>query len=129
VTAALAVQRHERLHDASPAEHAQHRGAPHLLFPRQSRESNLNEVGIVLNPAKVAPAIEVEVLPRIALRPSMVVAREPHLIIGSWRGKKFRPERVMARPGFERTPAMQHQDVYEIKSPRAKKPTAAINRS
>jgi iron complex transport system substrate-binding protein len=45
-----------------------------------------------------------------------VVAREPDLIIGSWCGKKFRPERVMARPSFERTPAVRHQDVYEIKS-------------
>ena len=32
-----------------------------------------------------------------------VIAREPDLIIGSWCGKKFRPERVMARPGFDRT--------------------------
>ena len=46
-----------------------------------------------------------------------VVAREPDLIIGSWCGKKFRPERVMARPSFEQTPAVQRQDVYEIKSP------------
>ena len=45
-----------------------------------------------------------------------VVAREPDLITGSWYGKKFRPERVMARPGFDRTPAARHQDVYEIKS-------------
>jgi iron complex transport system substrate-binding protein len=46
-----------------------------------------------------------------------VVAREPDLIIGSWCGKKFRPERVMARPGFGQVPAVQRQDVYEIKSP------------
>jgi iron complex transport system substrate-binding protein len=45
-----------------------------------------------------------------------VIAREPDLIIGSWCGKKFRPERVMVRPGFDRTPAVQHQDLYEIKS-------------
>jgi iron complex transport system substrate-binding protein len=45
-----------------------------------------------------------------------VVAREPDLIIGSWCGKKFRPEKVMARPGFDRTAAVQRQDVYEIKS-------------
>ena len=45
-----------------------------------------------------------------------VVAQEPDLIIGSWCGKKFRPERVTVRPGFDRTPAVQHQDVYEIKS-------------
>lgn len=46
-----------------------------------------------------------------------VIAREPDLIVGSWCGKKFRSERVMARPGFDRTPAVQHQDVHEIKSP------------
>jgi iron complex transport system substrate-binding protein len=45
-----------------------------------------------------------------------VVAREPDLIIGSWCGKKFRPERVMSRPGFDQTPAVQHQDMYEIKA-------------
>ena len=45
-----------------------------------------------------------------------VVAREPDLIIGSWCGKKFRPERVAARHGFDRIPAVQHQDLYEIKS-------------
>jgi iron complex transport system substrate-binding protein len=46
-----------------------------------------------------------------------VAARRPDLIIGSWCGKKFRPERVTARPGFDRIPAVQNQDVYEIKSP------------
>ena len=45
-----------------------------------------------------------------------VVARQPDLIIGSWCGKKFRPERVAARPGFAKTRAAQHQDMYEIKS-------------
>jgi iron complex transport system substrate-binding protein len=45
-----------------------------------------------------------------------VVAREPDLIIGSWCGKKFRPERVITRLGFAQTPAVQHQDLYEIKS-------------
>jgi iron complex transport system substrate-binding protein len=45
-----------------------------------------------------------------------VAARRPDLIIGSWCGKKFRPERVMARPGFEQIPAVRNRDVYEIKS-------------
>ena len=45
-----------------------------------------------------------------------VVAREPDLIIGSWCGKKFRPERVATRADFDRIPAVQHQDIYEIKS-------------
>jgi iron complex transport system substrate-binding protein len=45
-----------------------------------------------------------------------VVARQPDVIIGSWCGKKLRPERVAVRPGFTQTPAVRHQDVYEIKS-------------
>jgi iron complex transport system substrate-binding protein len=45
-----------------------------------------------------------------------VVARQPDLITGSWCGKKFRPERVAARPGFDRIAAVEHQDLYEIKS-------------
>ena len=45
-----------------------------------------------------------------------VVAREPDLIIGSWCGKKFRPERVTARLGFGQILAVQHRNVYEIKS-------------
>jgi iron complex transport system substrate-binding protein len=45
-----------------------------------------------------------------------VVVREPDLIIGSWCGKKFRPERVATRACFDRIPAVQHQDLYEIKS-------------
>jgi len=45
-----------------------------------------------------------------------VVAREPDLIIGSWCGKKFRPERVAARAGFDRIPAVRNQELHEIKS-------------
>jgi len=45
-----------------------------------------------------------------------VIAREPDLIIGSWCGKKFRPERVMVRPGFTQIPAVQQQNLHEIKS-------------
>ena len=48
--------------------------------------------------------------------PEEVVAREPDLVISSWCGKKFRPERVAARPGFAQTAAVQRQDMYEIKS-------------
>ena len=54
-----------------------------------------------------------------------VVAREPDLIIGSWCGKKFRPERVVARAGFDRIPAVRNQDLYEIKSPMILQPGPA----
>ena len=45
-----------------------------------------------------------------------VVERQPDLIIGSWCGKKFRPERLTVRPGFGQIPAVQQQHMYEIKS-------------
>ena len=50
------------------------------------------------------------------VRTEEVVARAPDLIIGSWCGKKFRPERIASRPGFAQIPAMQLRDMYEIRS-------------
>jgi iron complex transport system substrate-binding protein len=52
---------------------------------------------------------------RIVL-PAEIVARAPDIIIGSWCGKKFRPEKVAARPGFERIPAIRNEALHEIKS-------------
>ncbi len=42
--------------------------------------------------------------------------RAPDLIIGSWCGKKFRPERVAARAGWVDTPAVRAGRLLEIKS-------------
>lgn len=53
---------------------------------------------------------------RIVERPDTVIERSPDLIIGSWCGKKFRPERVAARPGWEAIPAVRQGRVHEIKS-------------
>jgi iron complex transport system substrate-binding protein len=46
-----------------------------------------------------------------------VISRDPDIIIGSWCGKKFRPEKVAGRPGFDRTPAVRRGRLHEIKSP------------
>jgi iron complex transport system substrate-binding protein len=45
-----------------------------------------------------------------------VIAAAPDVIIGSWCGKPVRKERIAARPGWERIPAVQRDRVYEIKS-------------
>lgn len=45
-----------------------------------------------------------------------VIAAAPDIIIGSWCGKKFRPEKVAARPGFAALPALREGAVHEIKS-------------
>ena len=49
--------------------------------------------------------------------PDEVIRRAPDIIIGSWCGKKFRPEKVAARPGFAAIPAVQKGELHEIKSP------------
>jgi iron complex transport system substrate-binding protein len=46
-----------------------------------------------------------------------IIERQPDLIIGSWCGKKFRAEKLAARPGFERIPAVRNGALHEIKSP------------
>lgn len=42
--------------------------------------------------------------------------RAPDLIIGSWCGKKFRPDRVATRPGWAEVPAVWNGQLHEIKS-------------
>jgi iron complex transport system substrate-binding protein len=45
------------------------------------------------------------------------VRRAPDIIIGSWCGKKFRPEKVRARPGWGVIPAVRSGQLFEVKSP------------
>lgn len=53
---------------------------------------------------------------RILADPGEVVRRAPELIIGSWCGKKFLPDRVAARPGWAAIPAVARGAIAEIKS-------------
>ena len=46
-----------------------------------------------------------------------VIRRAPNIILGSWCGKKFRPDKVAARPGWNAIPAVRDGELYEIKSP------------
>ncbi|MGE5594658.1 MAG: cobalamin-binding protein [Hyphomicrobiales bacterium] len=46
-----------------------------------------------------------------------VPARDPDVIVASWCGKKVRPERIVARPGWERVAAVRNGQVHEIKAP------------
>jgi iron complex transport system substrate-binding protein len=54
---------------------------------------------------------------RILSDPTEVVRRSPDVIFGSWCGKRFRPDTVAARPGWENVPAIRNGEVHEIKSP------------
>ena len=53
---------------------------------------------------------------RIIADPAEVVKRAPDIIIGSWCGKKFRPETLAERAGWQEIPALKNRQVFEIKS-------------
>ena len=54
---------------------------------------------------------------RIIADPQRVIDANPDIIIGSWCGKKFRPEKVAERPDWDKITAVQENQLHEIKSP------------
>jgi iron complex transport system substrate-binding protein len=54
---------------------------------------------------------------RIVRDPQEIIRRNPDIVIGSWCGKKFRPERVAARAGWGDVAAVRNGQLFEIKSP------------
>ncbi|SMC66339.1 ABC transporter substrate-binding protein [Moheibacter sediminis] len=50
------------------------------------------------------------------VHPDLVIDKNPDIIIGSWCGKKFKPEKVKARKGWEEISAVKNNHLYEIKS-------------
>jgi len=67
-----------------------------------------------------------DIFPELAVQPmgkdrivadgAEIVRRNPDIVIGSWCGKKFRPEKVAARPGWENVAAVKDRQLFEIKS-------------
>ena len=53
---------------------------------------------------------------RIIADGSEIVRRAPDIVIGSWCGRRFRPEQVAARAGWQDVPAVRSGQVFEIKS-------------
>ena len=53
---------------------------------------------------------------RIIADGQTIVERAPDIIVGSWCGKKFRADKVAARPGWQDVPAVRHGQLFEIKS-------------
>jgi iron complex transport system substrate-binding protein len=53
---------------------------------------------------------------RIIADGAEIVRRSPDIVIGSWCGKKFRPEKVAARAGWADVPAVKNGQLFEIKS-------------
>jgi iron complex transport system substrate-binding protein len=67
-----------------------------------------------------------DIFPELGLQPmgkdriiadgAEIVRRNPDIIIGSWCGKKFRPEKVAARAGWDAVNAVREGQLFEIKS-------------
>jgi len=53
---------------------------------------------------------------RIVADGAEIVRRNPDIVIGSWCGKKFRAEKVAARPGWQDVNAVRDGQLFEIKS-------------
>ncbi len=53
---------------------------------------------------------------RIIADADEVARRQPDIIVGSWCGKKFKPEAVINRPGWQDIPAVRNGMLFEIKS-------------
>ncbi len=45
-----------------------------------------------------------------------IVRRNPDIIFGSWCGRKFRPDHVLGRAGWENVNAVKNRQLFEIKS-------------
>jgi iron complex transport system substrate-binding protein len=67
-----------------------------------------------------------DIFPELAVQPlgkdrivadgSEIARRNPDIVIGSWCGKKFRREKVAARPGWQQVNAVRDGQLFEIKS-------------
>jgi iron complex transport system substrate-binding protein len=53
---------------------------------------------------------------RIIADADEVVRRQPDIILASWCGKMFKPERLKARAGWSAIPAVAHQRLFELPS-------------
>jgi|SRR5688572_4760051 iron complex transport system substrate-binding protein len=53
---------------------------------------------------------------RIISDVTLPINKNPEVILGSWCGKKFRPERVVSRPGWDVISAVKQNQLFEIKS-------------
>jgi iron complex transport system substrate-binding protein len=95
---------------------------PRIYFEEWD-EPMISGIGWVSELVEAAGGIDV--FPELARRKSaggrvvtapQVIAAKPDIIVGSWCGKKFVPEKVVARAGFAAVPAVAEDWLREIKS-------------
>jgi len=117
----LAAELRERM-AATAARTAKFPRRPRIYFEEWD-EPMISGIGWVSELVNIAGATDI--FPELARSPSArerivtaerVIAAAPDIVVGSWCGKKFRPERFAGRPGFDQLPAVRAGFVREIKS-------------
>ncbi|QFI37836.1 cobalamin-binding protein [Moritella marina ATCC 15381] len=53
---------------------------------------------------------------RIIADPRIVIDANPDIIIGSWCGRKFKPDQVASRDGWDAINAVKNEQLFEVKS-------------
>jgi len=103
---------------------ADERGSPVKVYFEEWNEPMISGIAWVSELIEAAGGLDIfaERADRKSARerivtPDEVIQRAPDIIIGSWCGKKFDKNKVVARSGFEAIPAIRDGRVYEIKSP------------
>jgi iron complex transport system substrate-binding protein len=109
--------------DAARAQAGQWKNRPRIYF-EESNDPLISGIGWVSELIQIAGGDDIfaelasqpGAKQRIIADPLEVVRRAPDIIIGSWCGKKFQPETLCARPGWDAIPAVKNGMVAEIKS-------------
>jgi iron complex transport system substrate-binding protein len=108
--------------DEARAKSAALPARPRIYFEEWD-EPMISGIGWVSELIEIAGGIEAfpdlaakKSAPERIVSASQVIQAAPHIIIGSWCGKKFRPEHLAARPGFDGIPAVRGNFLREIKS-------------
>jgi iron complex transport system substrate-binding protein len=118
---ALANQLAARV-DAVRAQSARLTSRPRVYFEEWD-EPMISGISWVSELIEAAGGIDV--FPELAMRKNaknrivtteQVIAAKPDIIIGSWCGKKFAPDKVKSRPGFAAVPAVVTGSLREVKS-------------
>ena len=121
--AALARQAEENLRNVEKAA-SRLRRRPRVYFEEWD-EPMISGIRWVAELVRMAGGDDV--FPELAAKPlardrivadgAEVVRRAPDIVFGSWCGKKFRPDKVAARPGWGALAAVRDGELHEIKSP------------
>lgn len=117
------VQGYEKIIAEVKAQSANYKVRPRVYF-EEWNDPLISGIRWVSELVEIAGGIDC--FPELSLQPGGkariisdskdVVERQPDIIIGSWCGKKFRPEQVAQRQGWQYIPAVQQGAVFEIKS-------------